>query len=63
MLGNGLYLMSGLSPHYTVTKTDNAYRLYHKVHGFIVACTTQRQVRNAMRAFTTKGIKSIKGRE
>jgi len=63
MLGNGLYLIRGLSPSYYVTKTPTAYRLYHKLDGFIVACKTQRQVRNAIRAYSSKGTKSIKGRE
>jgi len=61
--GNGLYLMRGLSPLYYVNRTANAYRLYHKRDGFIVACDTQRQVRNAVRAYSSKGVKSIQGRE
>ena len=64
MIGdNGLYLMKSLSPLYYVEKLFGFYRLYHKQDGLIIQCKTQREVRNAVRAYSTKGIKTTKGRE
>jgi len=61
--GNGLYLMRGLSPLYTVKRYGVMYRLYHKRDGFIISCSTQREVRNAVRAYSTNKTKTTKGRE
>lgn len=61
-LANGGYLLKSY-PMFRYTRPNQIYRLYHKTDGFIVACRTQRQMRNAVRAYLTKGIKSIKGRE
>jgi len=62
-IGNGLYLMRGLSPSYTVKRHGAMYRLYHAVDGFLLTCTTQRQLRNAMRAYTTNKTITVDGRE
>jgi len=59
---NGAYLLKGY-PMFNYTRPNKFYRLYHNTDGFIVSCSTQRQLRNAVRAYLTKGIKSIKGRE
>ena len=62
MLGNGVYLMQGLSPAFKVTR-GKLYRVEHLASGDVAYCTTQRKVRNLMRAYTTKGHFSTKGRE
>ena len=58
-----LYLMKGLSPSYTVKRQFGVYNLYHNKDGFIVQCSTQREVRNAMRAYTVNRTKTTAGRE
>ena len=62
-IANGKYLLKSIGIHYTIKREFGVYRVYHNEEGFIATANTQRECRNAMRAFTAKGIKTIEGRE
>lgn len=60
---NALYLLKTQAPYYTIKHMFGLWYVYHKASGdFVAKCTTQREVRNAVRAYsigdrthTTKG--------
>jgi len=62
-LFGGGYLIRTHAVHYYVKCLFGAIYLYHKKEGFVAACRTQRELRNAIRAYTTNKTKTTLGRE
>ena len=59
----GLYLLKKYSKSYKVKRMFGRYNLYHNQDGFIVQAKTQRQLRNAVRAYEESGERTTEGRE
>ena len=62
-ISSGLYLLKKYSHAYSVKRIAGKYNLYHNEDGFIVQARTQRQLRNAVRAYEADGTRTIEGRE
>lgn len=50
---NALYLLKTQAPYYTIKRLFGLFYVYHKASGdFVAKCGTQREVRNAVRAYS-----------
>ena len=63
-MGNGMYLLGSQSSNFTVVKRFGVYNVYHKSGDHVAQCKTQREVRNAVRAYIIGDrTKTTEGRE